>query len=168
MRADLLTARDGTPHRTAALRAACFAVALLCSAPAMAQDIGVGIDQARLLRLDKPGAEFIVGNPSIADISVQNSQLIVITGKSFGSTNLIVLDGNGREILNRTMTVRPSKNVVSLYKGSSRESYSCDGQCEPVIVPGDAPAYVDAVAAAIRTKDGLATGSAESGSAPPQ
>ncbi len=168
MRADLPTAHDGTPHRTAALRTACLAVALLSSAPATAQDIDVGIDQARLLRLDKPGAEFIVGNPSIADISVQNSRLIVITGKSFGSTNLIVLDRNGGEILNRTMTVQPSKGVVALYKGTSRQSYSCDKQCEPVIMPGDSPAYVEAVAKAIRTKSGLATGSAAGGSAPPE
>ncbi|MEZ5828402.1 MAG: pilus assembly protein N-terminal domain-containing protein [Hyphomicrobiales bacterium] len=54
-------------------------------------DIEVLIDEATLLRLERPAAEIVVGNPSIADVAVQNGKSIVLTGKSFGETNLIAI-----------------------------------------------------------------------------
>jgi Flp pilus assembly secretin CpaC len=36
-------------------------------------------------------AEVIIGNPTIADVSVQGGNLLVVTGKSFGVTNIISL-----------------------------------------------------------------------------
>ena len=52
-------------------------------------DLIVKYDQSHLLRLPRPAAEIIIGNPAIADISVQFGNLLVITGKTFGITNII-------------------------------------------------------------------------------
>ncbi|GAB4229911.1 MAG: pilus assembly protein N-terminal domain-containing protein [Methyloligellaceae bacterium] len=125
--------------------------------PAMAKDISVAVDQAKLVRLSRPGAEVVIGNPSIADVSVQNARVLVVTGKTFGTTNLIVLDAKGREILNEKVRVHTEhKRQVSLYKGSSRVSYDCDGRCQSALVPGDDPLHVDALAKAIISKFGIA------------
>jgi Flp pilus assembly secretin CpaC len=82
-------------HRAIAV-AAIAAVSALAAGPARAadDDIIVKYDQSQLLRLKRPAAEIIIGNPSIADVSVQSGNLLVITGKSFGVTNIITLDAD--------------------------------------------------------------------------
>jgi Flp pilus assembly secretin CpaC len=57
-----------------------------------AEDLVVNYDQSQLVKLPRPAAEIIIGNPSIADVTVQNGNLLVVTGKTFGITNMIVLD----------------------------------------------------------------------------
>ncbi|MGH6866829.1 MAG: pilus assembly protein N-terminal domain-containing protein [Methyloceanibacter sp.] len=66
--------------------------------PALAAggDVEGLIDQATPLRLERSAAEIMVGNPSIADVSVQSGKVLVVTGKSFVKTNLIVIDADGR------------------------------------------------------------------------
>jgi len=67
-------------------------------ATAAKNDVEVIIDEATLLRLDRPAAEIVVGNPSIADVSVQSGRVLIVTGKSFGETNLIVMDADGKVV----------------------------------------------------------------------
>ena len=62
------------------------------STASAAEDLIVNYDQSQLVRLPRPAAEIIIGNPAIADVNVQNGNLLVVTGKTFGITNLIVLD----------------------------------------------------------------------------
>jgi hypothetical protein len=72
--------------------------------------------------------------------------MLVITGKSYGSTNLIVLDGAGKEILSKTLEVRVgAESVVTMHKGAARQSYSCSPVCEPTLLSGDSKEYFDAV-----------------------
>ena len=89
-------------------------------ATAAKNDVEVIIDEATLVRLDRPAAEIVVGNPSIADVSVQSGKVLVVTGKSFGETNLIVMDADGKVVVNRTLIVQePRTGFVTLYKGAS-------------------------------------------------
>ena len=137
-------------------------VAMVCAAvwtaprAALASDVSVMIDEVRLVRLDRAGAEVVIGNPSVADVAVQNSRLLVITGKTIGMTNLVVLDAGGKELLNKkvTVTLDPRRFVV-LYKGIGRYSHMCNERCRPSLVPGDADLYVDALAKQIRNKFGI-------------
>lgn len=159
---------NAKPHKSAVQFALIFSVAgfLLTSpdSPALAKDISVSIDQAKMLRLQQPGAEIIIGNPSIADVSVQNAHLLVITGKSFGITNLIVLNAQGHEILNERLRVKTdNKRQVSLYKGSNRQSYDCTGRCESALVPGDDVKYFDNVSKSITGKFGVAQSALDGG-----
>jgi hypothetical protein len=71
----------------------------------MAQGIDVTIDFAKILTLDRPAETIVVGNPGIADASVEDEKTIVLTGKTAGATNLIVLDGEGKEIVNAVVRV---------------------------------------------------------------
>src|SRR4030081_3444321 len=76
------------------------------SAMAASNVVQVLVDQATLVRLDRPAAEIVVGNPSIADVSVQSGKVLVVTGKSFGETNLIVMDADGKVVANRQLLVQ--------------------------------------------------------------
>ena len=57
----------------------------------------------------------MVGNPSIADVSVQSGKVLVVTGKSYGETNLIVMDADGKVVANRKLIVQdPRAGAVTL------------------------------------------------------
>ncbi len=130
----------------------------------MAEQFTVSIDQARLLHLDKQSAAVIVGNPSIADVSVQNGKLLVVTGKSFGSTNVIVLDGNRNIVTNKVISVTNNTNqIVQLYKGSMRQSYNCADKCSTVMSIGDEPEYTKNIYTATSNKSALVSGGASAG-----
>ena len=101
------------------------------------------MDQAKLARVPPRTATLVVGNPLIADVSVQAGGAMVITGKGYGVTNLIALDPNGRKIYEKLVRVQgPAENVV-VYRGTTRESYICEPNCERRITLGDTPDYFD-------------------------
>lgn len=111
------------PERSACglMLATVVTISSIQTVPAASKDIEVLIDQATMLRLERPAAEIVVGNPSIADVSVQNGKAIVLTGKSFGQTNLIVIDAQGKVIINRRVVVQePAGGYVTVYRGKNR------------------------------------------------
>lgn len=119
------------------------AISLLCAlvleaSRAQADDLVVRFDQSQLLRLPRPVAEIIIGNPSIADVTVQGGNLLVVTGKSFGVTNIIALDSERNIIQDqRVMVARDEHGVVNLHRGPLQETYSCTPNCAPMLNIGD-------------------------------
>ena len=132
-----------------ALLAAATGLAAITTAPARAnaEDLIVKYDQSQILKLPRPVAEIIIGNPMIADVAIQSSNLLVVTGKSFGVTNIIVLDADRNIIQDqRIMVQREDTKIVYLQKAGKRESYNCTPQCNPTITVGDDTVYFDTVA----------------------
>ena len=107
-----------------------FAVSTIAAMSfASAQDLVVKYDQSQLLRLPRPVAEIIVGNSSIVDITVQSGNLLVVTGKSFGITNVIALDQDRNVIQDqRIMVMREEAKALNLIKGGKRQSFNCSPQ----------------------------------------
>ncbi|MEG6508450.1 pilus assembly protein N-terminal domain-containing protein [Methyloligella sp. 2.7D] len=146
-----------------AFSAALIAAGLLVAQAATAQQrptnvIDVNLDQAKLVKLERPAAEIIVGNPSIADVSVQNAGLLVVTGKSFGRTNMIVIDGAGNELLNTALSVSdPGFGMVTLHKGTEPgQTVYCAPRCTTPLAIGDDPSYFKEIESQISAKQGLA------------
>jgi Flp pilus assembly secretin CpaC len=152
--------RSLLPSRHAVLAAALLAIG--AGQPAAASDLNITIDEAKLLPLKRPAAEIILGNPLIADVAVQDGKLIVVTGKSFGRTNLIVLDSDGKEILNSNLSVEESGHgLVTLHRGIGSVTFYCAPNCKSLLAIGDNPDYFDAVAKEIQTKLSSSRGAAE-------
>ena len=134
-----------------AFHAATVAVVALVAAAgfdatrAHAEDLIVRYDQAQLLRLPRAVNEIIVGNPSIADVTIAGGNLLVITGKTFGVTNVIALDSERNIIQDQKIMVERDQAVVSLHRGSTRQTYSCTPQCQPNLTIGDEKNYFDTV-----------------------
>lgn len=152
------------PVRSAYGLALATIVAASSIQPALATnpDVEVLIDQATMLRLERSAAEIVVGNPSIADVSVQNSKILVLTGKSFGQTNLIVLDAEGKVIINRRVVVQePRDGYVTMYRGAARETLHCSPNCETPLVIGDAAGHFETISKQIRTKQSIGQAAAE-------
>jgi Flp pilus assembly secretin CpaC len=119
---------------------------LLGTIPALAEPISVMVDRAKVMRISRPADIVIIGNPAIADATIQDNQTLIITGRSFGTTNLIVLDANGEAIADEIVTVAASDDkVVTVFRRSLRQTYSCTPTCSPTLVIGDTPAIFESV-----------------------
>ncbi|KQV84334.1 pilus assembly protein N-terminal domain-containing protein [Rhizobium sp. Root1220] len=91
----------------------------------------VYMDQARVLKLDRPVSKVIVGNAKVADATVADSKTIVLTGRSFGTTNLVLLDADGNAILDESILVSIDEgNTVRVFRQTVRSVLSCTPNCE--------------------------------------
>ncbi|MBI2718024.1 MAG: pilus assembly protein N-terminal domain-containing protein [Rhizobiales bacterium] len=143
----------------------------LAAAPAQAaQPLVLFTDQSTILNVPRPAAVVVVGNPSIADATI-NGQQIFLHGRSFGTTNVIALDDQGAKIANYEVTVQlGGSNNVTLFKAGMEYSYVCVTNCEVQMHVGDDQDWFQKVVLG-RNKDkiGIATGqkSAEANQPPP-
>lgn len=130
------------------------------AAPAFADTISMNVDTARVMRLPERVATVVIGNPLIADATLQSGGIVVLTGKGYGATNMLALDRAGKVVLDHTIQVigAASADLVVVYKGAERESYSCAPECERRITLGDAPTYFNATMAQTGARNGLAQG----------
>ena len=114
---------------------------LLGAATAVAQEsapIDVKVNMARVLRISAPAATVIVGNPGIADVTIQDPQTLILTGKSYGQTNLIVLDSLGEPIADTLIeVVQMQAGVTTVYQGQMRTTLACAPVCQPTVMMGD-------------------------------
>ena len=102
----------------------------------------VAVDQATVIRLPEKISTIVIGNPLIADVSLQSGGMAVVTGKGYGATNVMALDRQGNILLEKLVRVEgPRDAVVVVYRGIDRETYSCHTRCERRITLGDAPDY---------------------------
>lgn len=102
------------------------------------EPISVKVNMARILRISAPAATVIIGNPIVADVTIQDPQTLVLTGKSYGETNLIVLDSAGSPIADTTISVvQGAADLLTVYMGTARTTLSCKPVCQPTITLGD-------------------------------
>ncbi|MCJ2034612.1 pilus assembly protein N-terminal domain-containing protein [Methylobacterium sp. J-068] len=143
--------------------AACAAIG--CGAPraqsaeAVPTVVTVTVDNAKVIRLPDKTQTVIVGNPVIADVALQRNGVLILTGKSFGSTNLIALDAAGSMLAESTISVQaPQAALITVQRGLERESYSCTPNCQPSIQLGDATKYYGDVSGQAEARRAMATG----------
>ena len=104
--------------------------------------ISVFVDQAKLLKMPAKVATIIVGNPLIADVTLQSGGIVVVTGKGYGATNFIAMDRTGEVLVDRIIQVEgPTDQLVTIYRGVDRESYSCMPICQRRVTLGDSESY---------------------------
>jgi Pilus formation protein N terminal region len=135
--------------RRPALRS--FAVGLLlwpltALAGPTAETVAVNVDQAKLVKLPGRVATIVVGNPLIADVTLQAGGVVVVTGKGYGATNFIAMDRTGEILVDRLIQVEgPSEQLVTVYRGLDRETYSCTPVCQRRVTLGDSDPYFKSV-----------------------
>lgn len=135
----------------------------LMAPPAFAAEaISVVVDQAKLLKLPERVSTLVVGNPFIADVTLQPGGMIVVTGKGYGSTNFVAMDRDGNILMDKEVQVEgPSEKLVTVYRGLTRESYSCTPNCQRRITLGDGPEFFNSTIAQTDSLNTKVTVSAE-------
>lgn len=107
------------------------ALTALAGAALAESGITVEMNQAKIVKLARPADTIVIGNPAIADASVQDSSTIVLTGRGFGVTNLVVLDQEGLPIVDeRVIVSRQFDRSVRVYRRSQVQTLSCTPYCE--------------------------------------
>jgi len=149
-----------------------LAVAVFAITPVRAQDsesalnplVDVAVDEARVVRLNRPPATIVVGNPLIADALIQESGIIFLVGRNYGTTNLIALDEQGEELANYDIVVRTGgRNAVSLFRGTDRVALNCSPRCETELDVGDGATHFDIIRNQLEAKTTLSQTQAETG-----
>src|SRR6476619_8099135 len=104
--------------------------------------IAVYVDQAKLIKIPAKASTIVVGNPLIADVTLQSGGIVVVTGKGYGATNFIAMDRNGEVLVDRQIQVEgPTDQLITVYRGEARETYSCVPICQKRITLGDSRDY---------------------------
>ncbi|WP_181701411.1 pilus assembly protein N-terminal domain-containing protein [Chthonobacter albigriseus] len=125
------------------------------------ESVTIVMDQAKIMRIAAPASTIIIGNPAIADATMQDAQTLVITGRTYGTTNMIILDSEGETIADANLVVEgPTENRVTVYRATNRFSYSCASSCEASVVPGDAADFFGNIQSQAGARSGAASGQA--------
>ena len=103
------------------------------------------LDQAKWCSCPNRIATLVIGNPLIADATVQRGGVVVLTGKGYGTTNLVALDRAARIVEQdpSRWSARADAMVV-VFAVWSAETYSRAPDCERRIALGDLSAFSDA------------------------
>jgi Flp pilus assembly secretin CpaC len=126
---------------------------------AKAETVNIILDQASILKLPEKVATIVIGNPSVADGSLQSGGLLVVTGKGYGTTNLIALDSRGNALTEYALKVSaPKDGRVTIYRGVERETWSCVPNCERSVMLGDSQGYFETAVSQAGARNGQSTG----------
>jgi hypothetical protein len=143
---------------------ALLALLAVSPAPAFANEasttrpiLRVKLDEARVLRLDAMAASLVIGNPAIADATVHDGRTIIITGKSFGTTNIIAIDRAGNIVAERQIQVQqPESSILTVQRADELETLACTPTCRRTPVIGDALRVFDPAIAQTGARNNLA------------
>ena len=101
-------------------------------AASMDETVDLRTDIARLYTLPAPAGTIIIGNPAIADATIADPTTLILTGRSSGVTNMIIMHRTGELMVDlsvrvirlgpRTVTVRRPDGAVT--------QFFCAGICE--------------------------------------
>jgi Flp pilus assembly secretin CpaC len=139
-----------------------FGLALAAMMPVRAAEpvVTVVVDQARLMRLPDRVATLVIGNPLVADAALQAGGTMILTGKGYGTTNLLALDRDGKVLMQRMVHVQAPRDAVFVYRGTDRQSYSCTPTCERRVMLGDADAAFTSILSQTTARNAQAQGAA--------
>ncbi len=127
-------------------------------APAV-DTLTVTIDQAKVVQLPAGARTLIIGNPMIADVTLlKTGDIMIVTGKGFGETNMIALDAAGHPTNELNIVVVGNSKALVVQRGMDRQSYTCEPRCQPTAVLGDDSKYFGDVASQIQTHSSDALG----------
>lgn len=111
------------------------------AAIAQAEEIQILLDRAQVFKVPTETKTLIIGNPGIADVSIIQSGLMVVTGKAFGLTNIVALDKDGRQLADTMVSVKNADaEMLAVIRGGGVETLHCPpgDVCNNTVTLGDA------------------------------
>lgn len=99
-------------------------------------DLPVAAGQASYVSLGAPVRDVVVGDPTIADVSLVNDRTLVVLGKRPGVTSLLAFSTGGRPLADRQIVVSENGGgSVTIYRGATASNYACAAQCTRLASP---------------------------------
>ena len=141
------------------LLALLLAICLALAPAAAADPFNVKVDQTVPLKLNQPANSVIVGNATVADVTVHDARTLLVTGKAYGSTNLTVLDRAGNTIYTSQLVVGgEDDDGLTIVRSGATYSYLCVDKCRATPKVGDAPGHFQDVMTTVTGKQQSASG----------
>jgi len=115
---------------------------VLAGTAAKADGLDINWREARVVKLAQPATSVVIGDPTVADVTLETPQLLVVFGRMPGETNLIVLNADQEMLLDWSLVVAPVSNdhvaVVNASGAPTEVLYACGtGRCARVLSPSD-------------------------------
>src|SRR4051812_9297610 len=117
---------------------------VLASAAAMADGLNLNWREARVVKLAKPATSVVVGDPTVADVTLDTPDTLIIFGKTPGETNMVVLSGSQELLLDWPVVVSPvTARHISVVNATNQGApaevlYACGTErCTRVLSPTD-------------------------------
>ena len=108
--------------------------------------ITIEANKSKALRLKGAAAAIVVGNPNFADVAVHNQHLVFITGKTYGTTNVLIFDEDGRQIYAGDIVVTNSaSDLLVVNRAGAMNTYDCASKCREILATGDEDVYFESL-----------------------
>jgi len=105
------------------------------------------LDHSQIFAMARTPATVVVGNPSIADVTIEGKN-VFLHARAFGSSNVLVFDEEGKQLADYDVTVQTGgDNNVIVFKDGYSESYVCAPLCESTLHIGDGDTYFKQIVA---------------------
>ncbi len=138
-----------------------LALGLMGVAGAHAVTVKVTPDTATLVNVAGKAATLIVGNPAYADVAAIGDKVLV-QGRNFGKTNVIVLDTKGRRLAQFDVVVSPGHpEEMSLYRDGKRATYLCAPECAQVMDTRDDKEAFEQLTGRVNLRQSIVSGLAK-------
>jgi Pilus formation protein N terminal region len=113
-----------------------FVAATAAASTAQAESTVIHLNQSRRIVLRGTAANIIIGDSSVADVTVLDAHSVILQGKGYGSTDVLVMDRGGRTLLDDHVIVGAAEGgVVTLHRGVNSVEYSCSPRCQALAPP---------------------------------
>jgi len=104
------------------------------------QLIPVSVNQGALVDFSVPIREVRVANPEIADVQPTSPRQILVNGKSFGTTQLVVtIDGGTQRVFSVAVDLDLERLAASIQKAVPRAQVQVTGLLDTVVLTGTVP-----------------------------
>ena len=115
-----------------------FVAATAGAAAAQSVSTVIHLNQSRRIALHGAAANVIIGDATVADVTVVDAHSIILSGKGYGATDVLVMDRAGRTLLDdHVMVGAQEAGFVTIHRGPDSVEYSCTPRCQALAPPKD-------------------------------
>jgi hypothetical protein len=105
--------------------------AIAGATPALAgASLTAPLGQAVRIPIRGVASDVVVGDTKIADVTVVGPSALFVSGRGYGSTNVVVMDAGGRTLFDgRVYVPASSAGQVTVIRGKSQSAVLCTPNC---------------------------------------
>jgi hypothetical protein len=122
------------PIHTLALALAALCSSASASAAAAPGGLTVALHESRRIPLAGVASTVVVGDPNVADVAMSDTHSLILIGRGYGVTQLLVTDKAGHTLLQgQVSVVSPDVGRVTVYRGLAYSEFTCaGGRCHQI------------------------------------
>jgi hypothetical protein len=116
------------PIQTLALALGALCASAYAVEAAAPGGLTVAVHESRRIALKGAAATVVVGDPDVADVAMADMHTLILIGKGYGVTQLLVTDKAGHTLLQSQVSVVSSDvGRVTVYRGAAYSEFTCGG-----------------------------------------